>query len=108
VNQGGKKLEKVPLRSRARELTLIQSQKASPQTMTDTEVSIAFTKYYMSRAAQEFPEDLDRIRGADDFKGNALPLLVNALQQGTLVFSIEEQRRIMTAGVVKDRKLADA
>jgi ribosome assembly protein 3 len=69
--------------------------------MSDIEVSAAFTKYYRQRAAQEFAEDLDRVRAADDFKGDALPLLVKALEQGTSVFSIEEQRRIVTAGVVK-------
>jgi ribosome assembly protein 3 len=54
----------------------------------------------------EFEEDLDRIRGADDFKDDALPLLINALQQGTSFFSIEEQRRIVMAGLEKDQKLA--
>ena len=54
----------------------------------------------------EFEEDLDRIRGADDFKDDALPLLINALQQGTSFFSVEEQRRIVTAGLEKDQKLA--
>ena len=72
--------------------------------MTDAEVSAAFTKYYMQRATTEFSEDLDRLRGSGDFKDDALPLLVNALQQGTSVFSIEEQRRIVTAGMEKERK----
>jgi ribosome assembly protein 3 len=70
--------------------------------MTDTDVSATFTKHYMQRATQEFAEDLDRIRAADDFKDDALPLLINALQQGTSVFSIEEQRRIVTAGMAKE------
>jgi ribosome assembly protein 3 len=71
--------------------------------MTNAEVSAAFTKYYMQRATKEFAEDLDRVRGADDFKDDALPILVNSLQQGTSVFSIEEQRRIVTAGIVKGK-----
>ena len=58
----------------------------------------------MQRATTEFAEDLDKVRGADDFKGDALPLLINALQQGTSVFSIEEQRRIVTAGIEKEEK----
>jgi len=73
--------------------------------MTDAEVSAAFTKYYMQRATQEFAEDLDRIRGADDFKYDALPMLINALQQGTSAFSIEEQRRIVTTGMAKEGKV---
>jgi ribosome assembly protein 3 len=66
--------------------------------MTDVDVSEAFTKFYMQRATTEFAEDLDRIRNTEDFKDDALPTLVNALQQGVFNFSIEEQRRIVTAG----------
>lgn len=58
----------------------------------------------MQRATMEFEEDLDSIRGADDFKDDALPSLINALQQGTTIFSIEEQRRIVSAGLEKDQK----
>jgi len=61
-------------------------------------VTAAFTRFYMQRATTEFSEDLDRLRGADDFKDDALPLLVHALQQGTTLFSIEEQKRIVMAG----------
>ena len=70
--------------------------------MTDAEVSAAFTKYYLQHATQEFAEDLDKVRAADDFRDDALPLLVNALQQGTSLFSMEEQRRIVTAGMEKE------
>jgi ribosome assembly protein 3 len=58
----------------------------------------------MQRATQEFAEDLDRIRGADDFRDDALPLLINALRQGTSGFSIEEQKRVVTAGLEKQEK----
>ncbi|CAG8980182.1 hypothetical protein HYALB_00007425 [Hymenoscyphus albidus] len=64
----------------------------------DAEISVAFTKFYMQRATVEFAEDLDRVRGAEDFKDEALSILVSALQQGTEVFSREEQRRIVMAG----------
>lgn len=67
-------------------------------------MTAAFAKFYLQRATAEFSEDLDRLRGADDFKEDALPLLINALQQGTLLFSIEEQRRIVMAGIEKDQK----
>jgi len=72
--------------------------------MSDAEVTAAFTKFYMQRATTEFSEDLDRLRGADDFKDDALPLLISALQQGTSLFSMEEQRRIVMAGVEKAGK----
>jgi ribosome assembly protein 3 len=58
----------------------------------------------MQRATTEFAEDLDKIRGADDFKDDAMSLLIGALQQGTGVFSIEEQRRIVMAGVEKEKR----
>lgn len=98
-----KKVKKYP--DGANPDTLTRSQNASnPGEMTDADVSAAFTKYYMQRATQEFAEDLDQLRGADDFRDDALPLLVNALQQGASLFSIEEQRRIVTAGLAKDQK----
>lgn len=65
--------------------------------MTDIDVAAAFTKYYMTQSTMEFSEDLDRIRGGDDFKEDALPLLVKALQQGTALFSVEEQRTVAAA-----------
>lgn len=69
--------------------------------MTDVDVCAAFSKYYMQRVAIEFAEDLDRVRGADDFSEGALFLLVNALQRSTSVFSIAEQRRVATAGIAR-------
>jgi ribosome assembly protein 3 len=74
--------------------------------MSDADVTAAFTKFYMQRSTIEFSEDLDRIRVADDFKDDALPLLVNALQQGTSLFSIEDQKRIVMVGMKKDEKKA--
>lgn len=55
----------------------------------------------MQQATVEFAEDLDRIRVAEDFKDEALAILVHSLQQGTTVFTPEEQRRIVTAGAKK-------
>ena len=66
-------------------------------TKSDSQVSSEFTAYYLQRATQEFAEDLDKVRVADDFKNDAVPLLVNALQQGTALYSPEQQRRILNA-----------
>jgi ribosome assembly protein 3 len=65
--------------------------------MTDAQVTAAFTTYYTRRATEEFAEDIDRVRGAEDFKDDALALLVVALQQGAGMFSAEEQRRVVQA-----------
>ena len=62
---------------------------------TDKEVESEFTSYYLQRATQEFSEDLDKMRTADDFKADAIQVLVEALQQGTAMFSPEEQRRVV-------------
>ncbi|KAK4033017.1 ribosome-assembly protein 3-domain-containing protein [Parachaetomium inaequale] len=62
----------------------------------DQEIAAEFTSYYLQRATTEFAEDLDKVRAADDFKNDALQMLVSALQQGTALFSPEEQRRIVT------------
>jgi ribosome assembly protein 3 len=69
--------------------------------MNEAEISAAFTKYYMQRATTEFAEDLDKIRGADDFRDDALPLLIKALQQGTEGFTGEEMKRVVMARVEK-------
>ncbi|KAG9244319.1 putative ribosome assembly protein 3 [Calycina marina] len=76
----------------------------SPKALTSAEVSAAFTKYYLQHATQEFAENLDKVRAAEDFRDDALPLLVNALQQGTSLFTAEEQRRIVEAGMEKKKK----
>jgi ribosome assembly protein 3 len=71
---------------------------------TDAQISEDFTRYYMQRVAEEFAEDLDAIRTADDFKDSTLPLLVHALQQGTSIFPIGDKRRVVTEGTGKKEK----
>lgn len=57
-----------------------------------------FTAFYLQQATQEFAEDLDKARTADDFKGDALPMLIKALQQGTALFTPADQRRVVAQG----------
>ncbi|KAI8953242.1 ribosome-assembly protein 3-domain-containing protein [Xylaria longipes] len=63
----------------------------------DQDIKADFTSYYLQQSTKEFAEDLDKIRSADDFKGDALPMLINSLQQGTSMFSAADQRRIVDA-----------
>ncbi len=49
----------------------------------------------MQRVANELSEDLDQLRNADDFNNAALPVLLQALEQGTSMFSPEEQTRLV-------------
>lgn len=64
---------------------------AAAQKMTHPE----FESFYLQQATKEFAEDLDKIRGADDFKNDAVPMLVHALRQGTTTFAPAEQARIV-------------
>lgn len=54
-----------------------------------------FTSYYLQRTTQEFAEDLDKVRAADDFKADSLPFLVHALQQGTALYPAADQARVV-------------
>ncbi|KAK1725587.1 hypothetical protein CaCOL14_011271 [Colletotrichum acutatum] len=71
-----------------------------------TTTSQDFTTYYLQRTTQEFAEDLDKVRAADDFKAESLPFLIHALQQGTALYSARDQERVVkpaaTAAVAVD------
>ncbi|CAI0649373.1 unnamed protein product [Colletotrichum noveboracense] len=58
-------------------------------------VSQEFTNFYLQRTTQEFAEDLDKVREADDFKAESLPFLIHALQQGTELYPAADQQRVM-------------
>lgn len=62
---------------------------------TEQAAQEAFTAHYMATLATEFAEDLDKIRSARDFKGEAsLEILLDALRQGTTSYSADERARI--------------
>ncbi|KAI1340675.1 ribosome-assembly protein 3-domain-containing protein [Xylariaceae sp. FL0016] len=63
----------------------------------DDKTSEEFTSYYLQQSTKEFAEDLDKIRSADDFKADALPMLIKSLQQGTSMFSTADQERVVDA-----------
>ncbi|KAF5018953.1 hypothetical protein F66182_9042 [Fusarium sp. NRRL 66182] len=64
--------------------------------------SAEFTSYYLQRTTQELSEDLDKVRNAEDFKADSIPFLIHALQQGTGLFSPEDQKRVVTGPKSKD------
>ena len=50
----------------------------------------------MQRITTEFAEDLDKIRGADDFKGaDSVEVLIRALRQGVDGWSVENMKRVV-------------
>jgi len=57
-----------------------------------------FEAFYLKRVTNELAEDLDKVRGADDFKDeSAVPMLIYALLQGTQTFTADEKMRIVNA-----------
>jgi ribosome assembly protein 3 len=64
----------------------------------DSEVRAEFEQYYLQRATRELAEDLDKVRTADDFKNDAISILVHALKQGAEMWDLEDKRGIVEAG----------
>ncbi|WPG97969.1 Hypothetical protein R9X50_00075200 [Acrodontium crateriforme] len=56
-----------------------------------------FSDFYLKQTTKEFSEDLDKLRGANDFNAKSVPVLIEALKQGTACFSKEEASRIGTS-----------
>ena len=54
-----------------------------------------FESFYMKQVTSEFADDLDKIRNASDFNQNSLPTLIEALKQGTSMYTEEEKRKVM-------------
>lgn len=53
-----------------------------------------FEELYLRQATKEFANDLEKLRNASDFKDKSVPMLVDALKQGTACFSREEREKI--------------
>ncbi|KAK1766536.1 ribosome assembly protein 3 [Phialemonium atrogriseum] len=71
---------------------------STPGNTAQADVSSEFRSYYLQRATKEFSEDLDQVRNAKDFNNDAIAMLIHALQQGTTMFSEEDQKRIFATG----------
>ncbi|KAL2072341.1 hypothetical protein VTL71DRAFT_11684 [Oculimacula yallundae] len=84
--------------SSAEETTTLKASK-EPK---DADIEAAFSQFYMQRATTEFADDLEKLRTSDDFKDEAVPMLIAALKAGTAMFSMEEKKRIVFAGREKD------
>lgn len=68
----------------------------SLQTVVTEKIRSDFTKHYMQRITSEFAEDLDKIRGADDFKGTeSVEVLIRALRQGVEGWNYEGMKRVV-------------
>ena len=56
---------------------------------------LSFESFYMKQVTMEFADDLDKIRNASDFDEKSLPILIEALKQGTSMYSEEEKRKVV-------------
>lgn len=56
-----------------------------------------FASIYLRRIAAELGDDLDKVRGANDFTIRSVSMLVHALKQGASCFSAEEQAMVISA-----------
>lgn len=54
-----------------------------------------FDAIYIRKITTELADDLDKVREAQDFKANSIPMLIHALKQGESLFSTEEKRRVI-------------
>ncbi|KAI7346229.1 hypothetical protein KC354_g14337 [Hortaea werneckii] len=61
----------------------------------------AFEEFYLRQATKEFANDLDKLRSASDFKASSVPMLIEALKQGTVCFSREERVKVGSAAEAK-------
>ena len=62
-----------------------------------TTPDLDFGSYYLQRLTAEFADDIDRLRKAPDFKGEAsVEVLVAALREGEKLFTPEEKELVMS------------
>ncbi|KAF1808462.1 hypothetical protein P152DRAFT_217849 [Eremomyces bilateralis CBS 781.70] len=54
-----------------------------------------FVPFYLRQVTTELSDDLDKLRNATDFSAKSLPILIQALQEGHIIFSPEQKARIM-------------
>ena len=68
-----------------------------PQKQPQINPEQAFEEFYLRQATKEFANDLDKLRSAPDFNERSLPILIDALKQGTACFSKEERKKVGAA-----------
>lgn len=56
-----------------------------------------FSAIYLRKIAAELVDDLDKVREAQDFKANSVPMLIHGLKQGESMYSANEKRRVVGA-----------
>lgn len=85
--------EDVPMRDTSPSPPPLPAPAVIPKSKTDED----FDSIYIRRITTELADDLDKVREAQDFKANSIPMLVHALKQGEGLFSTEEKRRVVAS-----------
>ena len=57
-----------------------------------------FDNLYLRTVTEAFGNDLEKLRKAPDFKESTVPILIEALRQGSSIFS-EEEKMLLVNGV---------
>lgn len=68
----------------------------APESGCEPNAEAILLSYYLERATRELSQDLDKVRGAEDFKLDSVPFLVHALRQNVTQFSSKEQKRVVS------------
>ncbi|CAF9920214.1 MAG: hypothetical protein HETSPECPRED_004196 [Heterodermia speciosa] len=95
-----KPLEEKPVDTGASTLTSkphngLSESKSIEQSPNPPAASKDFESLYLQRVTAEFADDIDRLRKANDFSEESLPILIEALKQGACVYSEDEKRAMM-------------
>lgn len=71
------------------------SSPALPTRQIRQDAEQAFEAFYLKQATKEFSEDLEKLRTANDFRGQrSVDILIAALKQGTATFSSNERKAV--------------
>ena len=78
-----------------------ESEQASSTQPVSTKQSVdaeqAFQDFYLRQATKEFANDLEKLRNASDFNARSVPVLIDALRQGTACLSKDERAKVGAA-----------
>lgn len=81
----------------AEPLTSLKLPATKAKSRRTTQPQEDFNAIYLRKITTELADDLDKVREAQDFKANSVPMLIQALKQGERLFSVEEKRRVIGA-----------
>lgn len=67
---------------------------AQPISAAESASSDDFAAQYLRHVTSEFADEIERLRKAKDFRDSSVPILVEALKQGSEMYSVDERTRL--------------